>query len=69
MTQVRYASGQEVPRGVPRTEGVGWWHTGAAGVGASNLLIGTWDERRELAGAYRKEMRRQGPRRLELGAE
>lgn len=63
VTRVRYANGQEVPRGVPRTDGVGWWYTGAG------VFIGTWDERHELGEAYRKAMRRLPPQRLKLEAE
>ena len=63
ITHVRYVGGQEIPRGVPRTDGVGWWYTGAG------VFIGTWDERHELGEAYRKAMRRLPPQRLKLEAK
>lgn len=59
VTRVRYASGQEVPPGVPRTNAIGWWRIGGGGIGATNLLIGTWDKRRELSEPVMKGMTRE----------
>src|SRR5437762_8416454 len=42
VTSVRYASGRDLPFGIPRTEGIAWWRM------PGGLFIGSWEERHEL---------------------